>query len=239
MSRLIATLAAVVAITPFAPAQDNDALRNAAQGALRGAMESLSPAEREAAAEENENAAGSDETAQFADGSTTAEDFELVDLMSEDGEEVSLSDTLAQHPFAVIVWVSEECPIYEDYHQRIVNTANEYADRDIAFIGINSNATETDAAVIAEFRERGYTFPILRDTRNVVADQWGAQRTPEFFVVDREMNLRYHGRLDDNQDADGVRNRELRDALDALIEDNNPPVVNTTARGCTIKRAEG
>ena len=55
-------------------------------------------------------------------------------------------------------------------------------------------------------------------------------------VLDRERKLAYHGRIDDNhRDLSRVTSHDLRNALDALLAGNAPPVTLTTAFGCSIK----
>ena len=64
----------------------------------------------------------------------------------------------------------------------------------------------------------------------------GARFTPEVFVFDGARKLRYHGRIDDNhRDASRVTAHDLKNALDALLEGKDPPVVETTAFGCSVK----
>jgi hypothetical protein len=60
--------------------------------------------------------------------------------------------------------------------------------------------------------------------------------TPEIFVFDRERRLRYHGRIDDNhRDPSRVTAHDLKNALDALLAGNDPPVTQTAAFGCSVK----
>lgn len=161
-------------------------------------------------------------------------DFTLPNLLDDNREPVTLSALLREHPLVVLVWHSIECPVVRPYDGPLPAMAAEYAERGVAFVGINSNATESDEDVIAFLRERGYNFPMLRDEGNVVADQYGAQRTPEIYVIDATMTLRYHGRIDDN--AQNPTSPDLRNALNALLAGEEPPVTQTVARGCTIKR---
>ena len=45
-------------------------------------------------------------------------------------------------------------------------------------------------------REHKITFPILKDPGNVVADLFGAERTPDAFVLDASRTIRYRGMID-------------------------------------------
>jgi hypothetical protein len=60
--------------------------------------------------------------------------------------------------------------------------------------------------------------------------------TPDLYVYDRQRQLAYHGQLDDNWgDAYGVTREDMREAIDALLAGNQPPTVQTPAKGCSIK----
>jgi peroxiredoxin len=167
-----------------------------------------------------------------------APDFTLPNLTSTDDAPVTLSDVISAHPLTVIIWSSTQCPVVQAYNSRINSVVSDYADRDVAFLIINSNATEPNDEIVSHAGRVGYTAPVLRDAGNVVADEYGAQRTPEVYVVDAHQNLRYHGRIDDSQDPARMHSQDLRNALDALLAGMDPPVTETIARGCTIKRVE-
>ena len=70
----------------------------------------------------------------------------------------------------------------------------------------------------------------------MAADLFGAQVTPETFVIDREGVIRYHGYVDDSLNEARVHNRGLRTALDAVLAGRPVSAAETKAFGCTIKR---
>ena len=170
---------------------------------------------------------------------TAAPEFSLPNLLDENGAEVSLSGLLSDNDFVAVVWHSVTCPFCVPYDAVLPGMAAEYADQGVAFVGINSNVTESPEQIVEHLTEAGFNFPILRDEGNVVADEYGAERTPEVYVVDAQGALRYHGRINDSpRDPDAAQNHDLRNALDALIAGVEPPVTETIARGCTIKRVD-
>ena len=83
---------------------------------------------------------------------------------------------------------------------------------------------------------KGLTFPILKDAGNRVADQLGAQVTPEAYLLDASGKLVYHGRIDNSRNGDSITSTELRDAIEATLA--GKPVAKTEVRafGCSIKR---
>ena len=152
-----------------------------------------------------------------------------------DGAKYSLST--AGSNVTVIVFMSTECPFVQPYTDRLINLVNEFGTKGVAFWGINSNKTEPTEEVMNHATEKKYNFPVLKDNNNVVADQFGAARTPEVFVIDNKtMTLVYHGRIDDNKEADKVTSNDLQNALNDFLAGNAIANSETKAFGCSIKR---
>ena len=66
-------------------------------------------------------------------------------------------------------------------------------DKDVAFIGINSNQQDSITEVAAQAQRQSLTFPVLKDPANKIADRFGAVRTPEVFVLDADRVVRVLG----------------------------------------------
>jgi peroxiredoxin len=81
----------------------------------------------------------------------------------------------------------------------------------------------------------GFNFDYLYDEDQSVARALGSERTPEVFLFDRDRRLVYHGAIDDSRDDRSVTRHYLREALDALLAGDEPPVRDTPAVGCTVK----
>lgn len=138
----------------------------------------------------------------------------------------------------VVTFVSTQCPISNDYNDRMNAVYNEYSARGVKFVFVNSNVTESAADVAEHARKARFAFPVYKDDNNVVADQLGAQFTPEVFVLDQSGTLRYHGHIDDSRNAARIQFQGLRVALDALLAGKTVERTDTKAFGCTIKRVK-
>lgn len=150
---------------------------------------------------------------------------------------ISLARERAAHAATVVMFISTRCPVSNAYDDRMEALEKAYAPRGVRFIGVNSNVDEPVPEIVAHARQHGFTFPVAKDERSRTADAYGAEHTPEIFVVDREGVVRYHGRIDENRDDPaGVRSPDLRNALDALLAGRGVPVAATKAFGCSIKR---
>ena len=154
------------------------------------------------------------------------------------GKEYALEQSLGGK-CAVVMFIATRCPVSNRYNDRMVALYDDYAQKGITFLAINSNKQESMDEVREHARSHGFRFPVLKDEGNKVADSYGAQVTPEIFVVDAKGIVRYHGRIDDNMDPGEVQSHDLRAALDALLRGKEIPRTETKAFGCSIKRVGG
>ena len=167
----------------------------------------------------------------------TAPDFNLPGV---DGKNYSLAD-FADAKLLIIAFTCNHCPYVVGSEERILQLDADYTPRGVKLVCINSNETEnhpTDSFdhMVAHAQEKGFQFPYLRDDSQEVALAYGALRTPHYYVFDEARKLRYTGRMDDNPRHPGKETtHELRDALDALLAGNEPPVALTNPIGCNVK----
>lgn len=160
---------------------------------------------------------------------------ETFTLANYDGSMHSLeqySDSAA----TVVLFVATQCPVSNDYNERMVSLATEYGPKGFAFVGINSNKQESVEEIAEHAGANGFPFPVLDDEGNVIADRFGATRTPEVYVINPEGMIVYHGRIDDSRNADRIESRDLASALDAILAGSPIDPAETKAFGCTIKR---
>lgn len=164
------------------------------------------------------------------------ENFSLRDYR---GKVHELKD-LAESQLVVAAFVGCECPLAKLYAPRLAKLAEEFGPRGVAFLAIDANSQDSLAEIAAYAQAHKITFPVLKDAGNAVADQMGAVRTPEVFVLDRERTIRYWGRIDDQYVVGRQRpaptREDLRLALEELLAGKAPSVAETAAIGCHIGR---
>jgi peroxiredoxin len=148
----------------------------------------------------------------------------------------------AKQKVMVVAFLGVECPLANLYYPRLVELATKYGEKSVAFVAINSNAQDTLDAVHKQARVSKAPFPVLKDAGTSIAKQFGAERTPEVFVLDRERVVRYHGMIDDQY---GYRQRRsqptknyVTDAVDALLDAKAVSVAETPLQGCHIGRSQ-
>jgi peroxiredoxin len=149
-------------------------------------------------------------------------------------------DQFADRKLVVLAFLGTECPLAKLYGPRLAALAKEYDAKGVAFVGINSNQQDSFSAIDHYARVNHIEFPILKDVGNVLADQLGALRTPEVFVLDEQRVVRYWGRIDDQYGIGFSRpkatHRELVQALKELLDGKEVSQKTTEAPGCFIGR---
>ncbi len=160
-----------------------------------------------------------------------------IKLTTLDGKPFTLSEAVRGKNAVVVIFIATICPYSNAYNDRMRDMALAYGKQGVLFVGINSNKSEPAEEVGAHGKQHGFTFPLMKDPDNKVADLYDARHTPEVFVVDGAGKLRYHGRIDENyEDPARVTSPDLKNALDAMIASKPIARAETKAFGCSIKR---
>jgi len=161
-------------------------------------------------------------------------------LKNVDGKDVTLSDVKGAAG-TLVVFTCNHCPFAKAWETRIVDLGNAYRAKGIGVIAVNANDPKAAAEDSYEMmqqrvKDRGIQYPYVVDATSGLAKAFGATRTPEAFLFDRDGKLVYHGAIDDNaQEPDAVKARYLKDALDAVVGGKEVAVKETKSIGCGIK----
>ncbi len=136
----------------------------------------------------------------------------------------------------VIMFVSTQCPVSNAYNERMEKLAKNYSAKGVRFVAINANKEESTAEIASHSKEHGFTFPVLKDKGNVIADKFDAKVTPETYVVNAKGDLVYHGQIDNSQNETKIKARPLAAALDEVLAGQPVKQADVAAFGCSIKR---
>jgi peroxiredoxin len=162
-------------------------------------------------------------------------------MMSVSGKLLSLSD-LKKENGLVVIFSCNTCPFVIAWQDRY-NELHELAEKNnIGFVLVNPNEAYRDgddsfAAMKAHAEKNKYTAEYVVDQNHVVADAFGADRTPHVFLFNAENKLTYRGAIDDNhKDKNKVKKTYLKDALNAQGSGKEIAVTSSKSLGCSIKR---
>ena len=156
------------------------------------------------------------------------------------GASMALADVKGKDG-TLVVFTCNHCPFVKAWQDRMVKIANTCAGKGVGVAFVNANdpaaVSEDDMDHMRKLAEaKGYAFPYLMDETSAVALAFGATRTPEAFLFDKDGKLVYHGTIDDSTyDAAKVTKPYLENALAALVADKAIAEPETKAVGCTIK----
>jgi peroxiredoxin/mono/diheme cytochrome c family protein len=166
--------------------------------------------------------------------------IDRVTFQKADGKTVALRD-FAKHKAVVAIFFSFDCPVSTNYSQPLAIMAEAYKGKGVAFIGIVPGADESAAKIAQLAREYKIPFAVYRDDKLAAVEAFQANITPQAFVLDRNLVLRYRGRIDNAWAARLKKNQQitshdLRAALDEVLAGKAVSHPVTEAIGCSIQR---
>ena len=166
--------------------------------------------------------------------------FKLPNANKNSGESEMSLEQIITGSGAVIVFECNHCPYVVGSIERIENMANRCRDLGYGFAGINSNDAVNYPADsfdnMLKRADKGMSYPYLHDESQEVAVEWGAERTPEFYLLNGEGVVMYRGRMDNSpSDPTKASTTELSDALDVMSMGDVPPIQRTQSIGCSVK----
>jgi peroxiredoxin len=165
-----------------------------------------------------------------------------VKMMDVSGKEFSLADSKGENGLLVI-FSCNTCPYVKLSEARIKDVASLAKKNKIGVILINSNeAQREDEDSFEEMKKyakaQAYDFHYVVDKNSVIADAFGATRTPHVFLFDKK-GLAYRGAIDDNiKDVNDAKEHYLKNAITAVGSGAPVKTNSTKSVGCSIKRVE-
>ncbi|MFL2742467.1 MAG: thioredoxin family protein [Gammaproteobacteria bacterium] len=160
-------------------------------------------------------------------------------LKSTDEKIISLGNFDSK--FLVIFFTCNHCPyvIGSDEATRI--SANKFIDKGVSFVAINSNSENTYKEdsfenMVSRMQENNFPWIYLHDTDQSVALNYGALKTPHFYIFNMQRKLVYTGRgVDSPLDSKKIKVNNLDLALDELTSNTLISIPITNPIGCSVK----
>lgn len=169
-----------------------------------------------------------------------ATDFKLPNI---DGKTVSLADFPEAKGF-IVIFTCNHCPYAVAYEDRIIQLDKTFKPLGYPVIAINPNDPEVQPKDNMEqmkvrAKEKGFTFPYLMDYGQAIYPQYGAEKTPHVFILQKDGSknrVEYIGAIDNNyKNAAEATEKYVENAVNALLKGQKPAVNKTVAIGCSIK----
>lgn len=174
---------------------------------------------------------------------TPAPDFSLKDVVS--GKTFTLASFAGRKAF-LMMFICRHCPYVQHVKRELARLGKDYGAKDVGIAAVGSNDAvnypDDSPDRLREFaREEGFAFPLLYDETQGVAKAYRAACTPDFFVYDAARRLVYRGQLDDSRPENGkpATGRDLRAAIDAVLEGRPVSASQKPGIGCNIKWKRG
>lgn len=141
----------------------------------------------------------------------------------------------------IVVFTCNTCPYAQANEQRLIDLHHNYAPKGYPVVAIQPNDPalkpgDSFEAMQKNAKEKGFPFLYLLDEGQEVFPKYGATKTPEVFLVDADLIVRYHGAIDDSpRDGDSVDEKFVEKAIEAIEAGKDPSTTTTKAVGCSIK----
>lgn len=166
----------------------------------------------------------------------SAPDFTLP---ATDGKTYSLSGFTDE--FLVVFFTCNHCPYVIQSDETTRATAEKYLLKGVKFVGINSNSANTYAEddfphMVERMEEHRFPWLYLHDDSQEVAIEYGALRTPHFYLFNKERKLIYIGRgVDQPRDPSRITVNDLDRALEEATSGKAISLPITNPIGCNVK----
>jgi len=149
------------------------------------------------------------------------------------GSQVSI-DPKQNPKGTVVLFLSAKCPCSRSHESDLDKLSKEFPE--VKFVAIHSNSDENEELSGFHFKESGLSFPVIRDEKAKIADEFRALKTPHAFVVGPKGECWFDGGVDDSKDASKAKKHYLKAALTDLREGREPKEKTVRTLGCVIKR---
>ena len=175
------------------------------------------------------------------DSTAIGRDVPSIPLPNVDGRSVSFASFPEAKGF-IVVFTCNHCPFAKLYTERLNALQARFAPQDVPLIAINSMdrlvyGEETFALMQARAQEAQFTFPYVQDSAQQAVRAFGAEHTPQAYVVWKEKGkwiIHYSGAIDNNGMEPEKATPFVAHAVDDLLAGRPVAAPVTESFGCRI-----
>jgi thioredoxin-related protein len=155
------------------------------------------------------------------------------------GKEISLQQAKGSNGL-LVMFSCNTCPYVMRNQGRTKEVCTYAGQHQIGVILLNSNESSRDGGnsfseMVSYAKDQGYQWYYALDDNALLATAFGASRTPECYLFDKNGTLVYHGAIDDSPgDPSTVKRHHLQVAIDEMMAGKAVTVKETRSVGCSI-----
>ena len=142
----------------------------------------------------------------------------------------------------LIMFICNHCPYVKAVVKEIVEDAIFLKSLGIKSVAIMSNDAknypeDSYKNMISFAKINAFSFPYLIDETQMIAKNYGAVCTPDFFGYNKKLELQYRGRIRELKDLIPVKtgDSDLKNAMKLIAKTGNGPANQIPSMGCNIK----
>lgn len=157
-----------------------------------------------------------------------------------DKTEVRLGTIFKNQAGTVLIFLSPECPLCQNYSVTIDRIQKDFDEKDVAFYGVVSGEYYSDSDIKGFLIKYDLDLPIILDPELALANHYEAEITPEAFLITENGESIYKGAIDNwaislGQKRQTITERYLENALNAHLTGGEINPKKTQAVGCFIE----
>ncbi len=164
-----------------------------------------------------------------------------IKMKATNGDLISLKEATTGNGL-LVMFSSNTCPYVIKNQSRTKAVCSYAKEKNLGVIILNANeGGRTSGESFAEMQQyakaQAYSWYYAMDSENTLADAFGATRTPECFLFDKNAKLVYHGAIDDSPaDISEVKRTHIKEAINEMLAGKNIAVKESRSIGCSIRR---
>jgi peroxiredoxin len=169
--------------------------------------------------------------------------FDLPDVRT---HQMVSSELFSGKDALLVMFICRHCPYVVHVQEELAKLGRDYQGKNVGIVAISSNDVkgypqDSPPRLKEMAEELALAFPYCYDESQEVAKAFTAACTPDFFLFNKERKLVYRGQLDDSRPGNGkpVTGRDLRTALDAILDGKPVSDMQKPSAGCNIKWKAG
>ncbi len=160
-----------------------------------------------------------------------------IELKDSNGKAQSLYQ-FADQKAVVVMIQGNGCPIVRLAVPELRAVRDQFKNRGVEFVLLNTNLQDTPESVRAEDKDYEFGLPVWMDNKQAVGEAWHVVRTAEVFVIDpKTWTLKFHGSIDDRlsyEKQHPPKHLYLTDALNSMLAGTKVAVTSVNSPGCLI-----